>query len=152
MPADGRMALRDVRCAAHVLALAGLAAAHQPAFADRATQARVCRSILPVVNARGARLKVVATNAVGQSDAISINYDATAPNAARTINRKLICAFTQRRGGAEELMLVSSDGRILGVPRLTFLKRFYLRSSEAAAADTAIELPAYELQRPSRQP
>lgn len=147
------MVLREVRCAAHVLAIAGLAASHQPALADRTTQARICRSIVPVVNARGARLKVVATTAIGQADAISISYDATAPNASRTVSRKLICAFAQRRGAAEELTLVSSDGRILGVPRLTFLKRFYLRSPEALSADTSMELPQpVELQRPPRTP
>lgn len=145
--------MREVRCAAHVLAIAGLAASQQPALADRATQARICRSIVPVVNPRGARLKVVATNPIGQADAISISYDSTAPNAARTVSRRLICAFAQRRGAAEELTLVSSDGRILGVPRLTFLKRFYLRSPEALAADTGMELPRpAELQRPPRQP
>ena len=118
-----------------------------PSGAQTARQARICRSLLPVLNPRDARLKVLSTQTVGPGDGVAISYDVSLPDVARTRNRRLVCAFAGRKTGSDELMLVSSDGRILGLPRLTFLKRFYLRSREADGADEKLQLPPAELQR-----
>ena len=132
-------------CAGQVIvtALALLAACIQPAVAQSPAQARVCRSLLVVLNPGDARIKVVSTGPVGREDGVVLSYDVTLPptraNAQRTRNRRLMCTFSKRRSGGDELLMVASDGRLLGVPRLAFLKRYWLRSPEANRVDELLD-------------
>lgn len=136
------------------LGSAALALHGAPTEAESAAQGRVCRSIIPVLNARDAKLTIVSTEPVGRTDGVIVTYDAVVPGASRPRLRRLVCAFTKRAQGVEELLMVASDGRVLGVPRMTFLKRYYLRSRDAESAEAALLQPpaAKELQRPKRQP
>lgn len=130
-----------------ILALTALHGTIAPAVAQMARQSRICRSLLPVLNPREARLTVLSVQTVGSGDGVVVSYDVSIPDSSRIRSRRLICAFAKRKGSPEDLMLVSSDGRVLGVPRLTFLKRFYLRSRDAEVADEGLQLPPAELQR-----
>lgn len=139
------------------LCLGGVAMAlyGSPIEAQSAAHGRICRSIVPVLNPRDAKLTILSTEPIGRADGVVVTYDMVAPGAPRPRARRLVCAFTKRAQGSEELLMVASDGRVLGVPRLTFLKRYYLRSRDAESAEAALQqAPAAgkELQRPKRQP
>ena len=43
--------------------------------------------------------------------------------------------------GPDDLLALSSDGRVLGPARLAFIKRFWLVSREAREADSALAEP-----------
>ena len=115
------------------LAVGALSAASP--FVDQ--QARLCRSILLVLNPAKARITVEASRIVGFDDGVTMTYEAEVPGERRRA-RRITCAFAKTRARGPELIAVSSDGRSLGPARITFLKRFWLASPDAAKAEAAI--------------
>lgn len=108
-----------------------------PAAAGSEQQARVCRSLLLVLNPRDARITIASSRSVGFDDGVTLTYDAEVPG-QRPRLRRLTCAFARSQSSMPELIAVSSDGRSLGPARLAFLKRFWLNSQDAAKADRGI--------------
>jgi hypothetical protein len=114
------------------LALALAAIVH----ADSASQARVCRSIAVVLNPAESKLQVLSSSSVASGQGIMLTY-AVILTTVPPRSRKLVCVFATNRLGPDELLTVASDGRQLGPARLGFLKRFWLRSPEATAAESS---------------
>lgn len=134
-----------------MLLLALLHIGPTPVAAQSSRQARLCRSLLPVFNPATAAIRVSSTQTIGGGDGVIVNYDVSELGGRRQRGRRVVCAFARHRDGPDELLLVSSDGRVLGLPRLLFLKRYYLRSRDAAAADEILQLPVeLQHQKPRR--
>ena len=119
-------------------------------------QVRLCRAIIPVLNAEGAEIREmrVIPAALGRSG-VRIDYAAREGGAARRIHF-VACGFggTGLERDRLDLTAVETEAGPLGVARLTFLKR-YLADAEVAAArapkgETAPDLSAgtaYALQQ-----
>lgn len=133
--------LRRAPAAVNLTLAVALAAVVGPPFRSATAapdqQARICRSLLLVLNPPDARISVSSSRVVGFEDGVTLAYDVEAPNMRHRF-RRITCAFSRSRTLAPELIAVSSDGRTLGPARLTFLKRFWLNSPDAAKAERAI--------------
>lgn len=105
-----------------------------PALAGTEHQARICRSLIVVLNPKDARITIASSRAIGFEDGVTLTYDTEMPGDRHRF-RRLTCAFANPKSSSPELIAVSSDGRSLGPVRLTFLKRFWLKSQDAARAD-----------------
>lgn len=127
-------ALAVVLGACGLLALAG---APRAVAATNGEQARICRSILLVLNPAQSLITVEQSRSVGFEDGVTILYDVEAPGQRRRY-RRITCAFAKSRLHGHDLVAVSSDGRSLGPARLALLKRFWLNSPEAARAEGSI--------------
>ncbi len=102
-----------------------------------AQEARVCRTIAPAINPPGTTIDVRHTAQLPEGRGIAVRYSAQAPNGP-VRHRQLVCRFADDDfGPGDRLAEVWSDGERLGDIRLVFLKRFWLGSSDAAAADPA---------------
>ena len=108
--------------------------------ADSSSQARACRSILLVLNPAGSELQVLSSNPTSTGQGVVLSYSSTPPG-QRQRNRQLMCVFGRNRLGPDDLLVLSSDGRVLGPARLAFIKRFWLVSREAREADSALAEP-----------
>jgi branched-chain amino acid transport system permease protein len=120
---------RLVTAAALVCALAGCAAVD-------AGRARICRSIVPALNASGAPLEIVRAAPLAKGDGVRVTYRVRAP-AGTPKDRFVECRFAA--GGhaspeRERLVGVATEAGPLGEVRLHLLKRFWL-DREGAAAD-----------------
>jgi branched-chain amino acid transport system permease protein len=119
---------RPVAAAALACALVGCAVVD-------AGRARVCRSIIPALNASGTALEIVRTTPA-KGDGVRVAYRAQAPGGALQ-DRYVECRFAA--GGyaspeRESLVGVATESGPLGEVRLHMLKRFWLER-EGAAAD-----------------
>jgi branched-chain amino acid transport system permease protein len=98
-------------------------------------QVRLCRAIVPVLNAEGAEIRElrVAPAALGRSG-VRIDYAAREAGAPRRIHF-VACGFggTSLERDRLDLTMVETETGPLGIARLTFLKR-YLADAEVAAA------------------
>jgi branched-chain amino acid transport system permease protein len=114
------------------LALAALLLVLLPGCSDwpDAHEARICRMLAPAINPPGASIDVLRSRKL-QDGRVEIMYDALV-SGPESYRRILTCEFS-----GSELSAVWSDGRPIGDVRLVFLKRFWLRTNEAAAADPA---------------
>jgi branched-chain amino acid transport system permease protein len=114
------------------LALACACAGCAVVDADRA---RVCRSIVPALNASDAVLEIVSTTALPRADGVRIAY--RVQTGAGPLNRFVECRFAAGGHAApdrERLVGVATEAGPLGEVRLHMLKRFWLER-EGAAAD-----------------
>ncbi|MCZ8107562.1 MAG: branched-chain amino acid ABC transporter permease [Burkholderiales bacterium] len=121
-----------------------------------AEQARICRTLIPALNAPGGSVDVVRIVPTDQAGRIRVYYAVSESGRDRR-NRFVECTF---RGDAlsrakGELVAVMTERGRLGEAAFLFLDRFYLRSPEAALEDPgsiAADLPvasfatAYALQ------
>lgn len=98
-------------------------------------QVRLCRAIIPVLNAAGAEIREirVAPAALGRSG-VRIDYAARAAGAERRLH-SLVCGFggTSFERDRLDLIAVETEAGRVGVARLTFLQR-YLANAEVSAA------------------
>jgi len=102
-----------------------------------AGQARLCRSIIPAINADGTSIEIVLTSPLGPGDGVRVVYRARMPGGA-THDRFLECRFAADNpaspSGQMGLVGVNLDTGPLGEVRLQILKRFWL-DKEGGAAD-----------------
>jgi branched-chain amino acid transport system permease protein len=123
--------MRSTRCAVLLL---GLLAAGCGRVMD-SEQVRLCRAVIPVLNAAGADIRElrVAPAALGRAG-VRIDYAAREAAAPRRIHF-LACGFggTGLERDRSDLTVVETEAGPLGIARLTFLKR-YLADAEVAAA------------------
>ena len=113
------------------VALAGCAAAVDPG------QARVCRSIIPALNATGAVVEVVRTAPLA-SGGVRIEYRVQAP-LAPSRERFIECRFASSSLATSERRTVTgvaTEGGPLGELRVQLLRRFWL-DAEGSAVDPA---------------
>ncbi len=134
-PAAGRRAARG-RGLAGALVLASVAALAGCARTVDADQARICRTLIPALNAPDAAIDIVRTVPSDQAGRIRVYYVVTEPGRDRR-NRFVDCTFrgdalSRARG---ELVAVATERGRLGEAAFLFLERFYLRSPEAALED-----------------
>lgn len=104
---------------------------------------RTCRSILAVINPASTGIDVTSTLRIGEANAVSISYVARPPTGLPR-SRRIVCSFTDKSGSSRrsrELVNVTSDGAPLGPARMRFLSRFWIGSSDADAAATALAPP-----------
>ena len=102
-----------------------------------AGRARICRSIIPALNASDAALEIVRTGPLAKGDGVRITYRARATPAGAPQDRFVECRFGS--GGPvspeqEALVGVTTELGPLGEVRLHMLKRFWLER-EGLAAD-----------------
>jgi branched-chain amino acid transport system permease protein len=119
---------RLVTAVALVCAVAGCAVVD-------AGRARVCRSIIPALNAPGAALEIVRTTALMRGDGVRVIYRLR--TAALPKDRFVECRFAAGGHASPErdrLVGVATEAGPLGEVRLHLLKRFWL-DREGAAAD-----------------
>ena len=98
-------------------------------------RARVCRSIVPALNASDAVLEIVSATALPRADGVRIAY--RVQTSAAPLNRFVECRFAAGdhvSPDRERLVGVSTEAGALGEVRLHMLKRFWLER-EGAAAD-----------------
>jgi branched-chain amino acid transport system permease protein len=120
---------RLVTATALVCALAGCAVVDTG-------RARICRSIVPALNAPGAPLEIVRAAPLAKGDGVRVTYRVRAPTG--TLQHRFVeCRFAA--GGhaspeRESLVGVTTEAGPLGEVRLHMLKRFWL-DREGAAAD-----------------
>ena len=101
-----------------------------------AGRARICRSIIPALNASGTALEIVRTNSAARGDGVRVAYRAQDPGGTLQ-DRFVECRFAA--GGPasperESLVGVTTEAGALGEVRLHMLKRFWLER-EGLAAD-----------------
>jgi branched-chain amino acid transport system permease protein len=99
-----------------------------------ADRARMCRSIVPALNASDAVLEIVSTTALPRTDGVRIAY--RVQTGAAPLSRFVECRFAA--GGhaspdRERLIGVSTEAGPFGEVRLHMLKRFWLERQGAAA-------------------
>jgi branched-subunit amino acid ABC-type transport system permease component len=112
---------------------AALAAAGCVAAID-AGQARLCRSILPALNAPGATLDLVDTAPLAGGEGVVIAYGVVSATGRRS--RILECRFATRgpvAGAGSRLVAVTTEAGPLGDLRLYVLKRFWLGGDGVSA-------------------
>ncbi len=101
-----------------------------------AGEARTCRRLIPALNPTNSLIEVVATRPRPQAR-IEVLYQVRAPDGGALL-RRLTCAFPRDASKPDDrLSQAWSDGVEIGPIRLTFLKRFWLNTPEAASADPA---------------
>lgn len=106
--------------------------------ADQASQSRICRSIIPLLNPAGAELQMTNSAPTSGGQGLVLTYTAQlAGHPKRT--RQLMCVFNRNRLGPDELLGLSADGRLIGPIRLALIKRFWLPSAESRAAADAFD-------------
>jgi len=121
---------RIAAAVALICALAGCAPAID------AGQARLCRAIVPAINATDDRIEITRTSPLGAGAGVRVEYRARAP-AGSSRNRFLECRFAAGNPASPErsgLVGVTTETGPLGELRLQILKRFWL-DKEGAAAD-----------------
>jgi branched-subunit amino acid ABC-type transport system permease component len=104
-----------------------------------AAQARVCRSLVPLINAPESHIEVRSTTPLARGAGVQVSYWVQTPNETER-SRILVCRFASASltsGERQDLTDVISDAQPLGPLRLHFLKRFWLGSSDAMAGDPA---------------
>lgn len=105
-------------------------------------EARLCRSILAVMNPPDSSFTVLTSTVLGRDEALFLNYIVRTP-AEVVHNGTLTCSFAptgEEPYAARELTEVQLDGTRLATARLALLKRYWLRSSEALMAASRISL------------
>lgn len=105
-----------------------------------AGQARMCRSIIPALNASDATFAILRTVPRVRGDGVRIDYrvlSAGGPSRERFID----CRFAGRShaGGPDMLLGVTTDTGAMGELRLQLLKRFWLEKEGAAADPESVE-------------
>jgi branched-chain amino acid transport system permease protein len=123
-----------MRMAPSLAVAVGLACACAGCAVVDADRARVCRSIVPALNASDAVLEIVSTTALPRADGVRIAY--RVQTGAGPLNRFVECRFAA--GGhasldREGLIGVATEAGPLGEVRLHMLKRFWLERQGAAA-------------------
>jgi branched-subunit amino acid ABC-type transport system permease component len=106
------------------------------ATAIDASRARICRSIIPVLNPADAAVEIVRTHALAGGEGVRIDYLLRA-NAGAPHRRFLECRFaaaSQASSERDTLTGVATEGGRLGPLRLYLLQRFWLER-EGATAD-----------------
>jgi len=102
-----------------------------------AYEARTCRILIPALNPAGSSFDVRSTAKLPGGGGVAVRYVVHAPDAPPR-RRTLTCHYSaENLAPGDRLAEVWSDGRQLGDVRLALLKRFWLRSQEAASADPA---------------
>jgi branched-subunit amino acid ABC-type transport system permease component len=101
-----------------------------------ADQARICRTILPVLNPEGSEIRVLRQTAMSDGPRLRVDYQVHKPGSARR-SRFVICQFAgmPKAPGGHELAGVATEHAKLGEAELFFLKRFWLDTSEAQVSD-----------------
>lgn len=117
--------------------IAGLLAACAPA--PDADQARMCRQAIPALNPDGTTLTILSTGIGERRHDVLIAYDAAQMDRAPR-RRTLLCRFsaTGLDAGRAELVGIATETGPIADASLYFLKRFYLQSPEALAADPGL--------------
>jgi branched-chain amino acid transport system permease protein len=126
---------RSAAGGAVIIAIALLAGCVAVSDAD---QARICRTVLPVLHAAGTTLHILRQTDLATGPGVRIDYtvESTAePPSAHFVE----CGFAGRSqsAGRQQLINLSVDGQSLSESRLYFLQRFWLDSSEAWISDPA---------------
>jgi branched-chain amino acid transport system permease protein len=124
--------MKVARSLAAALAVACACAGCAVVDADRA---RMCRSIVPALNASGGVLEIVRTTPLLRADGVRIAY--RVQTGAGPLHRFVECRFAAGdhvSPDRERLIGVSTEAGPLGEVRLHMLKRFWLER-EGAAAD-----------------
>jgi branched-chain amino acid transport system permease protein len=119
---------------AMVVALASALAGCAPAI--DAGQARLCRAIIPAINATGDSIEIVGAAPLGSGEGVRVAYRARAP-AGAVRARFVECRFAPANPASPAeggLVGVTLETGPLGEVRLQILKRFWL-DKEGAAAD-----------------
>lgn len=97
-------------------------------------EARTCRQMVPALNPSGSTIEVLGTRLL-RDGRVGIVYAARGPN-TKPAPRTIVCAFSRDETiPGDRLVSVWSDGKQLGDIRLTLLKRFWLKTQDAAVAD-----------------
>src|SRR6478672_2362456 len=113
-----------------VLCLPLLAASGCARLMD-ADQERICRTLIPALNAAGATFQIVRVTPVAEERTIRIVYRVQEPDmAART--RFVACRFSDALSGQQDIVSVRTDTGPLSETGLHFLRRFYLANPESA--------------------
>lgn len=102
-----------------------------------AYEARTCRILVPALNPPDSSIDVRQTAELPGGRGVEVRYAVRSPDSP-VRQRRLVCRFSEveiRPG--DRLAEVWSDGQQISDIRLAFLKRFWLGSPEAAAADPA---------------
>jgi hypothetical protein len=104
-------------------------------------EARLCRSILAVMNPPDSSFTVLTSTVLGRDETLFLNYRVREPDDS-VHNGTLTCTFahSEEPYAARELTEVQLDGTPLAEARLALLKRYWLRSSEALMAAARISL------------
>lgn len=104
-------------------------------------EARLCRSILAVLNPPDSSFTVLSSSVLGRDEALFLNYIVRTPDDVAH-NGTLACTYAPpvEPYAARELTEVKVDGTPLATARLALLKRYWLRSSEALMAAARISL------------
>ncbi len=108
-------------------ALLALAACESSVDRQRAT---ICRRVLPAVNPSEAGIRILRLAQGGTSDTIRIDYTVAARAGRQSW---AICRF----GPGAELTAVTTESGAVSGASLYLMKRYYLDSPEAAAAEPA---------------
>ena len=125
-----------MKVVSRLVTAAALACAFAGCAVVDAGRARICRSIIPALNASGTTLEIVRTAPLARGEGVRITYRAQA-QAGDLRNRFVECRFAA--GGhaspeRESLVGVTTEAGPLGEVRLHMLKRFWLER-EGIAAD-----------------
>ena len=121
-----------------VLAGTALLAGAGCAFVVDRDQARICRVVLPALEASGTR---IALSRTARADGgVRVDYRATPPD-GRALPRFAVCRF----GPANDLVGITTDrGEVPGA-RLYLLKRYYIDTPDGIAADPGQASPDADL-------
>jgi branched-subunit amino acid ABC-type transport system permease component len=101
-----------------------------------ADQARICRTILPVLNPQGSEIRVLRQTASSDAPRVRVDYQARAPRG--TLQRRfVICQFAgaPNTPGEHQLVGVATERARLGDAQMFFLKKYWLDTSEAQISD-----------------
>ncbi|SED94675.1 Branched-chain amino acid ABC-type transport system, permease component [Rhizobiales bacterium GAS191] len=103
---------------------AALAAASCATLVDEG-RARVCRTVVPVIEADGARIAILRSSAGATADSVRVDYRLTVDG--RSAFRHVICHFGGARGLPQDALSgVDTPDGPLAEAKLIFLQRFYL--------------------------
>lgn len=118
-----------------LLALGGCGTSVDP---DRA---RVCRMVLPALNAEGA-IRILHVGPAPRGDGLRVDYEVARPDRAPLI-RHVVCRFAPDGGSARraDLLGLSTERETVGGASLYLLKRYYLDTPEAVMADSGALSP-----------
>jgi branched-chain amino acid transport system permease protein len=120
-----------------MLAAYGIVLAGCVAISD-ADQARICRTVLPVLQEAGSSVRITHQADLSDASGVRVDFNAVSPDQP-TRHHYAECRFAGKAqsAGRQHLIALSIDGQALGEARLYFLQRFWLETSEAWVSDPA---------------
>jgi branched-chain amino acid transport system permease protein len=101
-----------------------------------ADQARICRTAVPVLWERAARIQIIQQSDLADGIGVHLDFNViTADQPPQLHHAECRFAGTAQSGARQQLTALSIDGQPLGEARLFFLRRFWLETNEAWVAD-----------------